>query len=121
MIPVKSFIFGALVFVCSGVTITLQAIELQYDPFSYLDTPLVKAHRNANTAPRVVQKVNWRPELRATIVAGAMSLANINGTVLRIGEKFDGFTLIKVSNQTATFEKNQSRVILKMRAKLQKK
>lgn len=119
MTYLRNFCIG--VFVICDVVVASQPHKLEYDPFSYLEVPKVKPTRNASTAVLEVKNHAWHPELRATIVAGAMSLANINGTVLRIGEELDGFTLTKVGNKTATFEKNQSRVILNMTPKKQKK
>lgn len=111
---------GLFLSIASGSTIALPSIELEHNPFSYLDIKTLKPNRKTRTTAAVA-RAQWRPELRATIIAGKMSVANVAGKVVRIGEKLDGYTLITVSRQSATFEKNQSRVILKMTLKRKKK
>lgn len=44
-----------------------------------------------------------RPQLRGVIVAGTQSLANLNGTLLGIGEEASGYRLESVTEEGATF------------------
>ncbi len=44
-----------------------------------------------------------RPLLRGVIVAGDRSIANLNGTLLAIGEEVSGYRLDSVSEEGATF------------------
>ena len=48
---------------------------------------------------------NWYPQLRATMRAGENSMANINGQILSIGEKIDGFELVEVYERDVFFIK----------------
>ncbi|WP_417616044.1 hypothetical protein [Oceanisphaera sp.] len=55
--------------------------------------------------------------LRALLVAGDSSLANIDGTILALGDEFDGYRLISVTQEETLFEKgsNRYRISLKER------
>ncbi|GHA15294.1 hypothetical protein [Oceanisphaera arctica] len=55
--------------------------------------------------------------LRALLVAGDTSLANIDGTILALGDEFDGYRLISVTQEETLFEKgsNRYRISLKER------
>lgn len=44
-----------------------------------------------------------RPQLRGVIVAGDQSIANLNGTLLAIGEEASGYRLDNVTEEGATF------------------
>ena len=44
-----------------------------------------------------------RPQLRGVIVAGSQSIANLNGTLLAIGEETSGYRLDSVTEEGATF------------------
>ena len=52
--------------------------------------------------------------LNAVLVSGADSLANVNGTVVRIGELVQGYRLVEVHDRSAVFEKNNLRFTLDM-------
>lgn len=121
MSSTSAICIGLFVFLTSGPTIASQLVELEHDPFSYLKIEVSKSSRRAKTMTPIAAKAKWQPKLRATIVAGEMSVANVEGKVVRIGEKLNGFTLITVGSQTATFEKDHRSVILKMTPKRKKK
>lgn len=76
----------------SGIT------SLQHNPFT---RPAIGSEA---TAQSVRTPILTRPEyLRATLVAGKHSLANVDGTLVAIGENIDGYRLIEVSDGSATF------------------
>lgn len=50
--------------------------------------------------------------LRAVLVSGKASYANVDGQVIRLGEKLDGWVLRKVTPLEVTFVRNQERVVL---------
>ncbi len=50
--------------------------------------------------------------LRATLVAGENSTANINGKFIRIGETINGYKLVFVAEGKAVFQKDGSPVTL---------
>ncbi len=54
----------------------------------------------------------WTRELRATMVAGQASMANVDGVLVILGEQLDGFTLVDVRERSAVFEKDSVRRVL---------
>ena len=77
---------------------------LQNDPFKQPElTPLSKKVLANDT--RAVREV-WLPQLRATMRAGQRSMANIDGEIIKIGEKISGFKLVEVHERDALFIKN---------------
>lgn len=54
----------------------------------------------------------WTRELRATMVAGQASMANVDGVLVTLGEQLDGFTLVEVHERSAVFEKETVRRVL---------
>ncbi|OIN05590.1 hypothetical protein [Oceanisphaera psychrotolerans] len=81
------------------------------DPFVRPQTELP-----ARTTPTpVVSEPDFK--LRALLVAGDNSLANIDGTILALGDEFDGYRLISVTQEETLFEKgaNRYRIPLKER------
>ncbi len=118
---IKLLSVGLFAFMFSSALSSSAVLELIHDPFSNLESKIEKPSRKTKrTAPLVVKK-KWRPALHATIVAGQKSVVNVEGRVVRIGEKINGYTLIEVGRQTATFEKDQNLVTLKMTPKRIKK
>ena len=49
------------------------------------------------------ESVSERPILRGLIFAGTDSIANLNGTLLSVGESFAGYQLERVDQESATF------------------
>jgi hypothetical protein len=58
----------------------------------------------------------WNPTLTAVLVAGDESLANVGGTIVKVGEEIDGYRLLRVQEGTAVFVKNGIQVVLTMNA-----
>lgn len=52
------------------------------------------------------------PRLRATLVAGANSVAVLDGAVLRIGEQAFGYRLVAVRTWEAVFERGGDEIVL---------
>lgn len=92
----------------------LHAGELRHDPFSrpLLVTP--SASVNAALTSEAAPEPPWSPRLTAVLVAGKNSIANVDGTILRIGESLDGYRLVKVRENEAIFYKAKKRVVLRM-------
>ena len=57
---------------------------------------------------------SWSAELRATLVAGERSMANLGGTLLGIGEEAHGYRLLEVRDWDALFMKDGERVVLEI-------
>ena len=77
---------------------------LRFDPFAEPDL------QRPAVAP--VARRGWSPELRATLVGGAQSMANLGGTILNIGDEAHGYRLIEVGEGEAVFSKGNGRVVL---------
>lgn len=84
---------------------------LRHDPFARPDLALAPAAaaQSAEPAPK-----EWKPQLRAVIVAGKSSLVNVEGTIVPLGGQIDGYRLTRVEDRTAVFMKNGERVELTM-------
>ena len=61
------------------------------------------------------EPVDWNPELRAVIVAGADSRANVDGLILRIGDVVHGHRLVAVREREAIFQRGKQRYSLPLR------
>lgn len=82
--------------------------ELRYDPFAEAPQPDPGAGRPSLPDDATA----WRPLLRATLVAGDESLADLGGVVLSIGAETHGYTLVEVRPWEAVFEKDGAQVVL---------
>lgn len=80
------------------------APALRYDPFARPD--------HAGAARRGGSGSAWSPELRATLVAGRNSIANLGGTIVGIGEETHGYRLVEVREREAVFERNGAKLVL---------
>ena len=80
---------------------------LHHDPFKKPELEYVSEVPN-ETVKALKQSVReaWYPQLRATMRAGRQSMANVNGDIIKVGEKIDGFELVKVLEREALFIKN---------------
>jgi hypothetical protein len=52
--------------------------------------------------------------LRAAVKAGKNSLVNVDGKIIALGEKLEGYKLVSVGNGEAAFEKDGRHQTLKM-------
>ena len=81
--------------------------ELRFDPF---ERPV----RQVSGAPSGRPSEPWQAQLRATLVAGPKSLANLGGTILAIGQEAHGYKLVQVWEREAAFLKDGAEVLLKL-------
>ncbi len=79
----------------------------RFDPFDRPVVPGGASARRTSVAP-----ATWSPWLKATLVAGENSFANLGGTVLKLGEETHGYRLLEVREWTAVFSKDGERVRL---------
>ncbi|MDH3527310.1 MAG: hypothetical protein OEN52_09265 [Gammaproteobacteria bacterium] len=77
-------------------------IVLQTNPF---ERPAVQ-EKQANEVLNSRQAAAATLQLRATMVAGANSLANIGGMIVGIGQEIDGYQLINVQERRVVLSKN---------------
>lgn len=88
---------------------------LHHDPFRRPAPPLApRTSDPATPAPAV-----WQPTLRGVLLAGAGSLANVDGQMVGIGDHIEGHRLVSVSDRQAIFEKDGRRIVLDMRRPLE--
>ena len=102
----------ALVLVCLGASPATEAVgsgergpSPRFDPF---DRPALPGDVTA----RRTSSASWSPWLKATLVAGENSLANLGGIVLKLGEETHGYRLLEVREWTAVFSRDGERVVL---------
>jgi hypothetical protein len=89
--------------------------------------PAPNLHRNPFERPVLVKPESvaamkseqapppWTPELRATLLAGdGLSLANVDGEMVEIGEDYQGHTLVEVREREAVFERGGKRWVLSL-------
>ncbi|MCB1742551.1 MAG: hypothetical protein KDK91_19405 [Gammaproteobacteria bacterium] len=114
-----------------GVAATAE--PLQYDPFSPRPSSSTAVTESAASgtdatsdvpgapAPRsavVVAPAPWNARLLATAVVaapnGMRSSANVDGVVVLVGESVQGYTLVRVEERRAVFERQDRRYILQM-------
>lgn len=90
-----------------------QGRVLQNDPFARPALGgLPNVQRAAPTAPvgRTESAVPApRLKLQAVLVAGANSIANVEGSMVRVGDLVQGYRLVAVQDRSAVFEKNNAR------------
>jgi hypothetical protein len=56
----------------------------------------------------------WKPTLRALVAAGNSSLANVDGTIVALGEKIEGYRLVQVSEHEVVFQRGPERLVVAM-------
>ena len=88
--------------------------RLEHDPFAW--PPALRAPAPAKTGASAAEPSAevWQPRLRAVVVAGSRSMVNVGGSIVSLGEQFEGYRLVGVEENKATFSKNGLRVELKM-------
>jgi len=94
-----------------------QGEKLQHDPFA---RPALTGLQHAskpgpgrNGEPTTAS--TRRLKLQAVMVAGPKSIANVNGTMVRIGDEVYGYRLVEVHERGAVFEKNKARFVVSIR------
>lgn len=77
-------------------------LVLQTNPF---ERPIVQ-EKPATVAAKAQQSAALALQLRATMLAGADSLANISGMIIGIGEEIEGYRLVTVRERDVILSKN---------------
>jgi len=109
----KRIKFCIYLVIAYGMALTANAAQiLQNDPFRQPEFAVMPQKVVANASKSV--KEVWLPQLRATIRAGNGSMANINGEIIKIGEKIDGFKLVEVHERDAFFIKDGTKYHVSM-------
>jgi len=56
----------------------------------------------------------WSPHIRGIMAAGERSIVDLEGVMLGIGDRIEGYRLIKVEEREAVFQKDGRRVVLRL-------
>ncbi len=107
----------ALCVLFSSSAIADRNVSMQFNPFAYADKKKISISRKPTSAQisnKLPKSISWKPSLLATIVAGQKSMANVEGRLVRIGQSVNGFTLLSVDKNSATFKKNAKKYVLKL-------
>ena len=110
------FVINLLLFSVTTFADKNVAPELHIDPFI---NPLLTVqiqpddgveNTSTGSAPTVEKAARtsflFQPELRGVILSEDIAIANIGGEMIGLGEKYEGYRLIKVKGQSVVFEKN---------------
>jgi len=87
-------------------------VGLRHDPFGRPDLALMAPASGVQAVEFAAKE--WKPQLRAVIVAGKDSMVNVAGTIIPLGGQIDGFRLIAVEERKAVFTKGGAHVELTM-------
>jgi hypothetical protein len=82
---------------------------LRHNPFVQ---PQIAAARTEESPEESPQEGVF--ELRATLHAGAQSLANVNGVILRLGEEVEGYRLAEVEERSAVLRRGETRIVVSL-------
>ncbi len=120
MIAARSllFRFGAIVLAHHFGLACAQAGDLRHDLFA---RPALGNMQPARTGPGQIGTATdatpaWNPEVKAVVVAGSDSLANVDGAIVRIGGEIDGYRLVEVREREVVFVKGKKRYRLALRS-----
>lgn len=83
-----------------------ERVTPRFDPF---DRPSLQGRPGGEAAE---PQTHWSPWLKATLVAGERSMANLGGVVLELGEETHGFRLVEVREWEAVFTKDGDHLTL---------
>jgi hypothetical protein len=107
-------LFFAIMFALPSITVALNEspVMLKRDPFDH-PVLFVKRPKSKTNSKSVVGRA-VELKLRATLVAGKSSMANVNGVLLKLGETIKGYRLLLVREREAVLEKKGKKVVIIM-------
>ncbi len=88
-----------------------QPVVLEHDPFA---RPAALADAGSGGGARAPAASVGSTQLRATVVDGSESMANVGGVIVKMGEELNGYRLIEVGERQAVFEREGTRRVLHM-------
>jgi hypothetical protein len=87
---------------------------LRHDLFARPPLGAQASFNRTNGTDTAEPVASWNPKLTALLVAGRRSLADVQGTIITIGESVDGYRLLFVRDNAAVFVKDDQIVVLTM-------
>ena len=93
---------------------TQPALILHTDPFEKPELSPRERPARLEQVIEVPQPPPWTPELRAIVVAPERSLVNVEGSILEVGETFEGHRLVEVRERSAVFERGDTQRTLSL-------
>jgi hypothetical protein len=103
-------------FASAAVPSMIHAAGPQHDVFERPKPRALKQHDAESVkTQRPLAPIEWNPELRAIIHAGANAWVNVEGRILQVGQDMDGFRLVAVEERRAVFVKDEARYTLDLR------
>ncbi len=101
----------ALVAVALAAAAADEIPMLRFDPFA---PPVLAGLPGRSEGPASLAGPAWTPVLTGVVVAGARSVANLNGVVVGIGEEAHGYRLLRVREGEAVFEREGREIVLSL-------
>lgn len=92
-----------------------EPLELRHDPFARPPSVVTVADREA----RRPQDSSLEPVVLATLVAPRNKLANVDGRILRPGDEIYGYTLVRVFENRAVFERQGNPITVYVKPQLE--
>ena len=86
-----------------GYSVAGSVATLKFDPFRKPNFATQQGRDPGSLTPPISA---WNPKMRATMVAGKNSMANVDGTIVKVGEKFQGYKLLEVRRRSAIFTRD---------------
>lgn len=102
----------AIVLALAWAQAAAQTRPLQHDPFARPPLGAMRAPESKATPHTTRSEPPRALKLTGVLVAGPASLANVNGTMVRLGDSVSGYRLVEVRDRAAVFEKNNTRFTL---------
>ncbi len=114
----KTYVIIMLIIVALPTTTMAKSLViLERDPFQRPRPVNRKQDRSGPKTKTVVKplaELAVKLKLKATLVAGQDSMANVEGVLLKLGESIKGYRLLQVRKGEAVFEKNGEVIVISM-------
>jgi hypothetical protein len=101
-------VVSALIFILAAPALAQQGRALQHDPFARPSPGALPGMKPAPGPRRVPPPAPPKLKLHGVMMAGPDSIANVEGSMVRIGESIQGYRLVAVHERAAVFEKDSA-------------
>ena len=100
-----------LILVATFAQATEPQVELRWNPF---ERPALKEFTTKAAILNNDLAAGASPGLRAVLVAGTKSVVDFGGVILQIGESTDGYLLLAVAEDRATFSRSGKKIVFSL-------